>query len=145
MYDVCCGPFLAGKALPPTAEALMRSRYTAHVRLDTGYIMRTTHPSTRGHHEERNVRSWAQSLMWKRLDILDRQKGKAGDDTGLVEFQAWYIDDQGLQCLRERSNFKSDAGIWFYTDGIHNGRPKLDGHVQCPCGSGDRYQECCGA
>jgi uncharacterized protein YchJ len=26
----CCGPYIAGAELPPTAEALMRSRYTAY-------------------------------------------------------------------------------------------------------------------
>jgi SEC-C motif-containing protein len=136
---------LAAKAVAPTAEALMRSRYTAHVRLDTGYILRTTHPSTRGRHDERKTRAWAESLMWKRLDILDRQKGQASDETGVVEFQAWYIDDLGLQCLRERSNFKQEFGMWFYVDGVHIGRPKLEGHQICPCGSGERYQDCCGA
>ncbi|MCS5574781.1 MAG: SEC-C metal-binding domain-containing protein, partial [Pseudomonadales bacterium] len=31
IYDKCCGLFLAGMGFAPTAEALMRSRYTAYV------------------------------------------------------------------------------------------------------------------
>nr|WP_316226808.1 SEC-C metal-binding domain-containing protein [Bradyrhizobium sp. SZCCHNS3052] len=31
-YDRCCGPYLDGDDQPPTAEALMRSRYTAYTR-----------------------------------------------------------------------------------------------------------------
>ena len=29
-YDQCCQPYLADRAQPPTAVALMRSRYTAY-------------------------------------------------------------------------------------------------------------------
>ena len=31
-YEQCCGPFLDGRAIAPTAEALMRSRYTAYTK-----------------------------------------------------------------------------------------------------------------
>lgn len=42
----CCGPLLDG-APAPTAERLMRSRYTAFVREDGAYLLRTWHPETR--------------------------------------------------------------------------------------------------
>lgn len=122
----------------------MRSRYTAHVRHDAGYLMRTTHPSTRGKHNEQKVREWASSVAWRRLDILDRQKGRGKDEEGIVEFQAWFIDDEGLQCLRERSRFLKEGPAWFYVDGQHFAKPKMDGFALCPCGSGDRYKDCCG-
>ncbi|HRZ89595.1 MAG TPA: SEC-C metal-binding domain-containing protein, partial [Spirochaetia bacterium] len=31
-YSACCGPVIAGAVPAPTAEALMRSRYTAYVK-----------------------------------------------------------------------------------------------------------------
>src|SRR5687767_1109085 len=43
----CCGPYLDGTALPPTAEALMRSRYTAYTLKNEPYLLATWHPSTR--------------------------------------------------------------------------------------------------
>ena len=43
-FDQCCGPYLSGRAEPPTAEALMRSRYVAYTRGDIDYIGRTTAP-----------------------------------------------------------------------------------------------------
>ncbi|NUS16016.1 MAG: hypothetical protein HOY69_32225, partial [Streptomyces sp.] len=46
-YDECCGRYHSGAAAAPTAEALMRSRYCAFVRLDEGYLLRTWHPRTR--------------------------------------------------------------------------------------------------
>ena len=41
-YDACCGPYLAGWEAPPTAEALMRSRFTAYARADADYILATS-------------------------------------------------------------------------------------------------------
>ena len=45
-YDACCGRFHAGTPAP-TAEALMRSRYSAFAVGDAGYLLRTWHPSRR--------------------------------------------------------------------------------------------------
>ncbi len=43
-FDLCCEPYLAGKALPETAEALMRSRYSAYVRQLIPYLKETLWP-----------------------------------------------------------------------------------------------------
>ena len=45
-YRSCCEPFLDG-APAPTAEQLMRSRYTAFVRGNEDHLFRTWHPATR--------------------------------------------------------------------------------------------------
>ena len=42
--SACCGPYIEGKAKAPTAEALMRSRYTAHAICEYQYLTDTTHP-----------------------------------------------------------------------------------------------------
>ncbi|HNM44369.1 YchJ family metal-binding protein, partial [Plasticicumulans sp.] len=42
----CCSPYLAGSAEPPTAEALMRSRYSAFVRRDERWLRTSWHPDT---------------------------------------------------------------------------------------------------
>ena len=46
MFGECCGPLLDG-APAPSAERLMRSRYTAFAVGDAGYLVRTWHPRTR--------------------------------------------------------------------------------------------------
>jgi SEC-C motif domain protein len=43
----CCGPYLDGDAAPPTAEALMRSRYSAFVEGHTAYLLNTWAQETR--------------------------------------------------------------------------------------------------
>ncbi|WP_375384517.1 YchJ family protein [uncultured Microbacterium sp.] len=45
-FDGCCAPALRGSPAP-TAEALMRSRYTAFVVGDTRYLADSWHPGTR--------------------------------------------------------------------------------------------------
>ena len=37
-YAACCGPVISGKAAAPTAEALMRARYSAYVKAEIGFI-----------------------------------------------------------------------------------------------------------
>jgi SEC-C motif-containing protein len=46
-FAQCCGPFLSGAQHAPDAEALMRSRYTAFVLQEAGYLLATWHPRTR--------------------------------------------------------------------------------------------------
>ena len=46
-YLGCCGLYLEGALLPPTAEALMRSRYCAFVRRDSAYLLATWDPAHR--------------------------------------------------------------------------------------------------
>ena len=65
-YESCCGRLHAGAAAP-TAESLMRSRYSAFAVRDAGYLLRTWHPSAR----PRNL-SFDPALQWTRLAVLER-------------------------------------------------------------------------
>ncbi|MCW2524539.1 MAG: hypothetical protein JWO63_2874 [Frankiales bacterium] len=82
-YDECCGPFHAGSADPPTAERLMRSRYTAFVLGDVDYLRRTWHPSTRPRTLELDL-----GRRWLGLEILSTDRGGMFDPEGTVEFRA---------------------------------------------------------
>src|SRR5699024_3702211 len=46
-YGLCCGPLLAGEQTASTAEALMRSRYTAFVVGNDTYLAASWHSQTR--------------------------------------------------------------------------------------------------
>ena len=70
-YSECCEPFIRGIRPAPTAEALMRSRYTAYTRSEVDYIVRTTHPDQRKQDSETNIRQWAQKSVWHGLEILN--------------------------------------------------------------------------
>ena len=62
--DTCCGPYLAGEAQPPTAEALMRARYVAHTRADIDYIQATHDAATREDIDREATDRWARRSEW---------------------------------------------------------------------------------
>jgi SEC-C motif domain protein len=111
VFGACCGPILAGRPAP-TAERLMRSRYTAFAIGDTAYLRRSWHPSTRPASIELDP-----DVRWLRLDILAKSAGGPFDAEGVVEFEAIHRDASGREVLHERSRFMREDGNWFYVDG----------------------------
>ncbi|MFE2096784.1 YchJ family protein [Streptomyces sp. NPDC059468] len=107
-YDACCGRCHSGSAAAPTAEALMRSRYSAFVKGDTKYLLRTWHPRTRPERLDLDP-----GMKWTGLEILGSTDGSAFHTTGTVTFRASYRGGS----LHERSRFERVDGAWVYVDG----------------------------
>lgn len=117
-FDVCCEPFLSGAAKPPTAERLMRSRFSAYATGAIEYLIRSTHPSTRKFHDAAAIEEWARANVWQRLEIVSKTAGESTDKKGTVEFKAFYADADGRpQIHHETSNFVKELGKWFFVDG----------------------------
>lgn len=112
LFDACCGPILAGERRAPTAERLMRSRFTAFARGDAEYLLRSWHPTTRPARLDLD-----DEVRWTRLDILATVVGGPFDSRGEVEFEAFYRDPSGPNSMRERSRFVREGGEWSYVDG----------------------------
>ncbi|WP_298036498.1 YchJ family protein [uncultured Microbacterium sp.] len=112
IFDSCCGPILAGARDAPTAERLMRSRFTAFALEDAAYLLRSWHPSTRPADLDLD-----DDVRWTRLDILDVVEGGPFDDCGVVEFEAFYREEGRAGSMRERSRFRREDRIWRYVDG----------------------------
>ncbi|WP_144881179.1 YchJ family protein [Microbacterium paraoxydans] len=110
-FAACCRPLLDG-ASAPTAERLMRSRYTAFVREDGAYLLRTWHPETRP-----ETIAFEDDLEWRRLVILDRVAGGPFDTEGVVEFEAFWRQGGTRGSLHERSRFVRENRTWLYVDG----------------------------
>lgn len=108
-YDECCGPFHRATDHAPTAERLMRSRYSAFVIGDVPYLLATWHPSTRPAELELEPET-----RWYRLDIIRRENGGLFDDQGIVEFEARYRSPDGGGVQHEVSAFVRELGRWFY-------------------------------
>lgn len=109
-FGECCGPLLDG-APAPTAEALMRSRYTAFVLRDAPYLAATWHPSTRP-----ADLALDDDTRWRRLEIVRTDAG--GPTRGTVEFRAHWDDPSGTRgILHEVSRFVFQRGRWLYLDG----------------------------
>ena len=114
-YDGCCGPLHAG-APARDAEALMRSRYSAYVREDAGYLLRSWHPSTRPDELSFDTPK-AQRPTWLKLDVL--RHAATGADAAEVEFVARYrVGGGSVLRMRERSRFLREDGRWFYLDAV---------------------------
>ena len=122
-HDECCGRWLSAHAShgtlgAPTAEALMRSRFTAFATGNVPYLLASWHPSTRP--DSLDLDS---SLRWYRLDILG-STGGVFDTTGTVKFAAYYRSAPGTDPKRrvkgvqqENSRFEKLNGRWLYLDG----------------------------
>lgn len=144
VYGDCCGPLLAAESAAATAEALMRSRYTAYVRQDSAYTLRTWHPSTRPQGVD-----LADLPQWMGLRIVQAVAGQETDLEGTVEFIATALNHGRPFQLHEKSRFVKEAGLWFYVDGavFEPSAPpteKIGRNEPCPCGSGRKYKKCCG-
>lgn len=111
IYEECCGRYHAG-AVAPTAETLMRSRFSAFVTKDPEYLLRTWDPDTRPY----ELTLVDLPVQFYRLEILDTVGGGPLDSEGVVEFEAFYRGEPaGSQ--RERSTFRRIDGAWYYTAG----------------------------
>ena len=129
-YASCCGPYIAGDALPPTAETLMRSRYTAFTLRDAPYLLATWHPSTR---PTDALFAAEEKVHWLGLEVksalrLRQRKAISADQAeetnrDSVEFVARYKVNGRAHRLHEVSRFVREAGEgggalrWFYLDG----------------------------
>jgi SEC-C motif-containing protein len=112
-YLACCGPLHNGELQARTAEALMRSRYSAFAYGDADYLFRTWHPRTRP--SEVTVDP---DIIWTGLQVFDARAGGPDDDSGEVEFTARFVSAGHAGSLHERSRFERRAGRWFYLDAV---------------------------
>lgn len=147
-YPNCCAPYLEGKQAAPTAEALMRSRYTAHVKAEIDYIIDTVHPDHRAKSDRKTIESWAKEAVWERLEIISTEKGLEKDSIGRVVFKAHYKYNNILKIHAENSLFKKEEGRWYFVEGTEIKIPakrnvKVGRNDPCYCGSGKKFKKCC--
>ncbi|MEW2544518.1 YchJ family metal-binding protein [Streptomyces sp. NPDC047002] len=115
-YDACCGPFHRGAAVPPTAEALMRSRYSAFAVRDEPYLLRTWAAATRP-----AALGLDAATRWTGLEITATTGGTAFHTRGTVAFRAHYTASGAPGVLGELSRFAREQGRWVYVDGTFSG------------------------
>ncbi|QWT19984.1 YchJ family protein [Bacillus sp. NP157] len=112
-YAACCGKWHAGEPAP-TAEALMRSRYTAYVMGLTDYLLATWHPSARPVSLELGDQS--PKPTW--LGLTVKRHENPTPDTAIVEFVARVrFGGASAHKMHEVSRFVREGGRWYYMDG----------------------------
>ena len=118
--DGCCLPYIESAANAPSAQALMRSRYTAYTLRCMDYLLRTWHPSTRPAELTLDP-----AIRWLGLKLKHVSAGQPGDSEGHVEFIARFKIDSRADRIHEDSRFVFDNDSWLYIDGEVKHQPEL--------------------
>jgi SEC-C motif-containing protein len=113
-FGACCGGIVAGRRNAPTAEALMRSRYTAYVLKNVDHLVQTTHPDSREDDLASSIRKWMRQVEWLKLHVVATDAGGEDDEAGRVEFIAEYLAATGPGRHHECSVFEKLDGEWYY-------------------------------
>ncbi|WP_019644440.1 YchJ family protein [Novispirillum itersonii] len=146
--DACCGPLLAGQPAA-TAEALMRSRYTAFTHGDIAYLQRTMAPDIQMDFDPVETARIAGEADWLGLEV--RAVSAADADTATVEYIASFRLNGQKRIHHERAEFRRDSGAgWLVCGGEVNPKGETVRNTApgrndpCSCGSGKKYKKCCG-
>jgi SEC-C motif domain protein len=113
-YEKCCQPYHHGISAP-SAEALMRSRYTAYVFGLEDYLLATWHVNTRPvslHLTD------DKHTKWIGLQVKDCQT--LTESSATVEFIARYKMNGKSERLHEVSLFEKIDQKWVYVNGKHH-------------------------
>ncbi|MDM9624988.1 YchJ family metal-binding protein [Rhizobium sp. S152] len=147
-FDDCCGPFVAGKPVP-SAEALMRSRYTATTLADLDYLEKTCTENALMSFNRIDMERSLPDAEWVGMEVRRTDRGTEADEDGTVEF-AFRYRYRGRDFTQvERANCVRQDGTWLFDDSEVNPTPppvrvlQIGRNDPCPCGSGQKYKKCC--
>jgi SEC-C motif domain protein len=101
----------------PDAEKLMRSRYSAYVLGDEGYLMATWHRTTR---PASLALADGTKLRWLGLEV--KRHRVTSEHSAEVEFVARFKSGGRAERLHEISRFVREDGRWYYVDGEFPGQ-----------------------
>jgi len=138
----CCDRYISGSQLAPTAEALMRSRYSAFKVGNADYLLASLHPSKRASESRASLEQSFANTQWCSLRVLAHRNGQYGQTVGEVEFVAFYRSGEEIGQLHERSRFVCENNQWLYSDGDMLPALKLGRNDECWCGSGLKLKKC---
>ena len=146
----CCEPILNKEKTALTAEALMRSRYTAYVLGDVNYIRDTSTGIALEEFNAEDASNFVKDVEFLGLDIIHTEKGEENDAKGTVEFTFHYRYNNKDYSQHEISKFVKKDGQWLFEDSDINPKgetvtvDKIGRNDPCPCGSGKKFKKCCG-
>ena len=112
-YNSCCQPAHNGTPAP-TAEALMRSRYTAYVLGLEDYLLKTWATETRP-----TALNLSDDTATKWLGLQVKRAENITENTATVEFVARYKIGGKAERLNEISQFVRVDSCWYYLVGTY--------------------------
>ena len=108
--DDCCGRYHQGHPAP-TAEALMRSRYSAYALGLVDYLRDTTLPAQQASLDLDGIRAWSHGSTWLGLEVENHEVLGGQPEHARVTFVARWHDADGEHAHRECSGFVQRNGI----------------------------------
>lgn len=143
-FETCCQPFIKQQETPDTPEQLMRSRYSAYCSQHYTYIFDTYASAQRKGLSAEDIKMSAENTQWTALSVCNTS---TSENTGSVEFKAFYRVDSSFYVLHEESEFIKEKNQWRYTTGdikADSGQLDIKRNELCPCLSQVKYKRCCG-
>lgn len=117
-YTSCCQPYHLGEK-PATAEALMRSRYSAYAKGLPDYIRLTT--DVNNPRFSKDWKKWKKDILlfssqthFQGLEILESMEK---ENEAWVTFHAILSQNERDCSFKEKSYFIKIDGMWLYRDG----------------------------
>jgi SEC-C motif-containing protein len=150
-FSACCEPYVTGRAQAPTAEALMRARYTSYATGRIDFVEKTHAPESRADFDRKASEKWAKESQWKGLSVVAVKGGGADDADGVVHFVARFATGGQDYEHREIATFRKERDTWWFVDGkspkpetfVRSG-PEVGRNDPCHCGSGKKFKKCHG-
>ena len=117
-YKNCCRSYHRGQP-PPTAEALMRSRFSAYALALVRYLIETTDPD--GPHYQTDTAVWRKDLkqFCQTTDFVGLNILQSASDQ--VTFHAQLTQQGRDASFLEKSLFKQIDGRWLYHSALEIG------------------------
>ena len=150
-FAACCEPYISGKAAAPTAEALMRARYTSYATGRIDFIEKTHAPESRADFDRKASEKWAKDSTWHGLQVVATKGGGEDDASGVVSFVASFSTGGDHYEHREIATFRKEGATWFFVDGkspkpdtYEKTGPDVGRNDPCHCGSGKKFKKCHG-
>jgi SEC-C motif-containing protein len=143
-FNQCCQTLISGSVIANSPEQLMRSRYSAYATNHVEYIFRTYAEASRKSQSIEDITQWANETKWVKLVV--HQSSDLLSDNAQVEFSAFYLHQEQLCQLREKSNFVMEKNAWHYLDGDVSDNAEIDKPKRnelCFCGSEKKFKQCC--
>jgi len=138
----CCGQYHDG-AFAPSAEQLMRSRYSAYVLGQVDYLVATTLPAQQSALDRTAMTAWSAQSTWLGLEVESSDVFGGQPEHAQVTFTARWHDQQGEHSHRERSAFVQIDARWYFIDPTVP--LKFGRNDPCPCQGGQKFKKCCAA
>ena len=147
-YSECCEPKHTGATIAESAQALMRSRYSAYCLSNWAYILKTYSKKQRASLSEQALEVSASGTKWLALSVFppSAKAQQSSVTTEQVEFKAYYAVNHKPYLMHETSDFVMEDNEWRYTTGImhsDSGLLKTGRNDPCFCGSGKKFKQCC--